>query len=155
MSEQHVSRLKLHCGLALFCPVPHNLRRYHTMANFGSAVVTNIKEFLGVPSDKSPLLIAVPCRNAFASFKRTVCFHKLPPSEPPTRTSHMLFNKLALTLLGIVAAVAALPTSSTNIVLDTDGVVKRAPDVDGPSLSHRGCSISHDGTQHIGCRELS
>lgn len=54
----------------------------------------------------------------------------------------MLFNKLALTLVGIVAAVAALPTSSTNIVLDTDGVVKRAAGVDAPSLSHRGCNVA-------------
>ena len=54
----------------------------------------------------------------------------------------MLFNKLVLTLLSIVAVAAALPKSSTNIVLDTDGVVKRAADVDAPSLSHRGCSVS-------------
>ena len=41
----------------------------------------------------------------------------------------MLLNKLVVTLLGIVAVAAALPTkSSANIDLDAGGVVKRQGD---------------------------
>ncbi|KAI9458992.1 hypothetical protein HD554DRAFT_1688139 [Boletus coccyginus] len=62
----------------------------------------------------------------------------------------MLFNKLVLMLLGIVAAAAASPT---NIALDTvppgvtkrtsDDFAKRAADADT-------CGFSGDGHQHIG-----
>lgn len=51
----------------------------------------------------------------------------------------MLFNKLALTLLGIVAAAAALPMSSTNVPFDT-GVTKRTSD----DLAKRAADVTVD-----------
>ena len=49
----------------------------------------------------------------------------------------MLFNKLALTLFGIVAVVVALPTPSTNVALDM--ATKRDTVVD--ALELRGCNL--------------